>query len=58
MISAYLTLWHQSLFFLKENHFTLNSKQNSIYNIINKYSISFFTVSPKNKAPDLIRIYI
>lgn len=29
-------------FFLKENHFILSSKQNSIYDIVNKISINFF----------------
>ena len=32
-------------FFLKENHFILSSKQNSIYDIVNKISINFFNQS-------------
>ena len=45
-------------FFKGEHHLILNSKQNSIYNVINKTSLSFLTVTLKNKASDLSRIYI
>ena len=37
-------------FFLKENHFILSSKQNSIYDIVNKISINFVNKSKEQNS--------